>query len=368
MEKVLGKSDLGQGDLGQRDLRPGQAPLLHRTNGRHTQRAIAPLPTPTTEKLDKAHKTADACRMNTASLQPILALVLGCAACGSHAQQVSALQLPPPGPGAAEVLEKATNADWRDLDPKRTLYLELAKGRVILELAPRFAPVHVANMLALAEAGFWDATAIVRVQDNYVVQWGDPSEKKDLGAIDRDPPAEYSVPTAGLPFTALPDGDVYAPQIGWSEGMPAARDATATQTWLPHCYGMVGVGRDMPPNTGTGAELYTVIGHAPRHLDRNLAVVGRVVQGMELLTALPRGTGALGFYQTPAERTPILRVRLASAVPAAERTPLQLLRTDTPTWVAWVNARRHRREPFFVHAAGRVDVCNVPIPLRTTPK
>ncbi|GAA3255116.1 hypothetical protein GCM10020258_13330 [Sphingomonas yabuuchiae] len=42
---------------------------------------------------------------------------------------------------------------------------------------------------------------------------------------------------------------------------------------------------------GVGAELYTIIGHSPRGLDRNIAVVGRVVDGMDALSTLPRGTG-----------------------------------------------------------------------------
>jgi peptidylprolyl isomerase len=127
---------------------------------------------------------------------------------------------------------------------------------------------------------------------------------------------------------------------------------------------MVGVGRDMPPDTGNGAELYAVIGHAPRHLDRNLAVVGRVISGMPLMTALPRGTGALGFYRTVAERTTIRSVRLAADVPTAERTDIQLLRTDTPTFSRLMEARRNRREPFFVQPAGHIDLCNVPLPAR----
>ncbi len=279
----------------------------------------------------------------------------------------AARTLPEPGPAAADVLAKASASDWRDLDPDQTLVFDSPAGRVVVELAPRFAPVHVANVRALATAGFWDGTAVVRVQDNYVVQWGDPTEKKDVGPIVRDPPAEYYAPAQGVPFAPLPEGDVYAAQVGWTDGMPVARDATDTQTWLVHCYGVVGVGRDMPPNTGTGAELYAVIGHAPRHLDRNLAMVGRVVSGLEHWTALARGKGPLGFYEAEGQRTPITRARLASALPEAERPKLQLLRTDTATWSAWVNARRHRKEPFFVEAAGRVDVCSVPLPTRPKP-
>jgi peptidylprolyl isomerase len=133
---------------------------------------------------------------------------------------------------------------------------------------------------------------------------------------------------------------------------------------MVHCYGAVGVGRENPPNTGNSTELYTVIGQSPRHLDRNLAMVGRIVQGMELLTALPRGTGDLGFYETEAERTAIRSVRLAADAPASERTNLEALHTDSATFRDVIASRRHRREGFFVEPTGRINVCNVPLPVR----
>jgi peptidylprolyl isomerase len=286
-----------------------------------------------------------------------LALALLCPTRG-HAQP----------PTSADVLERAQPSDWRSLDPTRTLYLELTTGRVVIELAPEFAPQHVANIRALARQKFCDGLAIVRVQDNYVVQWGDPTEKRYLGAVPRSLPAEYTRTTDGMAWTPHLDADLYAPEVGWSLGLPAARDPKSKQVWLAHCYGMVGVGRDLPPDTGTGAELYAVSGHAPRHLDRNLAVVGRVVQGIELLTALPRGTEPMGFYRKDQPLPGILRAVLAADLPLAERTPLELLRTDTPTWQAWVQSRRVRREPFFVQSPGSVELCNVPLPSRVPPQ
>nr|MDQ2972748.1 peptidylprolyl isomerase [Pseudomonadota bacterium] len=168
-----------------------------------------------------------------------------------------------------------------------------------------------------------------------------------------------------LPFTSLPDGDVYASQVGFSEGFPVARDLKTGKTWLTHCYGMVGAGRDNAPDSGPGTELYVVIGQAPRQLDRNIAVVGRVVQGMEYLSALPRGSGALGFYTKTSQRTPILRVRLATDLPPAKRMQLEVLRTNTPTFNALVESRRNRSDTWYLYKAGRIDLCNVPLPVRT---
>src|SRR5437868_13541717 len=78
----------------------------------------------------------------------------------------------------AELLAKANPSDWRRPDPENTLYLELERGRVVIELAPEFAPKHVANVKALVREKYFDGLAILRAQDNYVVQWGDPNAEK----------------------------------------------------------------------------------------------------------------------------------------------------------------------------------------------
>lgn len=275
------------------------------------------------------------------------------------------------GGTTAEVLARSTASDWRDVDPADTLYLDLPGGRVVIELAPAFAPRHAANIRSLAEAGYWDGLAVVRSQENYVVQWGDPAagseSARPLGRAAASLPPEFERSSGDLPFTLLADGDVYAPQVGFSRGFPAARDPERGKAWLAHCNGMVGAGRGDTADSGNGAELYAVIGHAPRHLDRNITLVGRVLRGMEHLSTLPRGTGPLGFYEDPSQHVPIRALRLASTLPAEQRTKLQVLRTDTPVFQAYVDSRRHRRESWFLDAVGHVSLCNVPLPVRDAP-
>ena len=290
-------------------------------------------------------------------------------ACLVFAATANAADAPPKGKTMADVLAAAKPSDWRTPDPDSTLYLDLAAGRVVIELAPAFAPLHAKNIEALAHEHYFDGLAILRVQDNFVTQWGDPdSDKPDkakpLGTASKTLAPEFERAISDLQFTALPDSDVYAPEVGFSNGMPAARDKKSGKAWLAHCYGMIGAGRDTAVDSGPGTELYVVIGHAPRQLDRNIAVVGRVVQGMELLSALPRGTGALGFYEKPEQRLAIKSVRLAADVPAAERTNIEILRTDTQTFADLVEARRNRRDDWYKVPAGRIDLCNVPIPVR----
>ena len=270
----------------------------------------------------------------------------------------------------ADLLAASKPGDWRALDPENTLYVELASGRAVIELAPAFAPGHVANIKALAREHYYDGLAIVRVQDNYVVQWADPLADKPALArkiqnAKRTLPGEFDHSIdPSLSFNRLPDGDVYAPEVGFSNGFPAARDPKSNKMWLVHCYGMVGAGRDVAADSGGGTELYVVIGQAPRHLDRNVTLFGRVVQGIELLSALPRGTGALGFYQKPEQRAPIKSIRVAADVPVAERTALEVLRTDTTLFQDLIESRRNRHEEWFRFQAGHIELCSVPVPVR----
>jgi cyclophilin family peptidyl-prolyl cis-trans isomerase len=272
----------------------------------------------------------------------------------------------PPKPSVADVVKASQAGDWRPLDPENTLYMELPAGRVVMELAPSFAPKAAANIRALVRERYFDGLWIMRAQDGFVVQWGDPDEETPRPfRADKTVDAEFTVPAKGTgKFTQLKERDVYAPQVGHVNGFPAARDPKAGQAWLPHCYAMVGVARDEASNTGNGSQLYTVIGHAPRHLDRNITVVGRIVSGMPLLTVMPRGTGAAGFYEKAEQRTPIASVRLAADVPLPERSKLEVMRTESAAFQAVIEAQRNRGGPWTKVAAGAIDLCNVPIPVR----
>jgi peptidylprolyl isomerase len=292
---------------------------------------------------------------------------LALAALALTASQAAPAAPPAPAPKVLttqQVLEASAPSDWRRIDPQYTLYLDLPAGRVIIELAPLFAPNHVANVVALAREGYFDGLAFMRSQDNYVVQWGDAEGKKPIQKAQRTLAAEFERPLRGLTITRLTDPDSYAPEVGFLDGFPVAADPQTGRAWLVHCYGMLGAGRDNDVDSGGGTELYVVNGQAPRHLDRNVTLLGRVVRGMELLSVLPRGHGQLGFYESNESGMPIRSLRLAADLPESERTALEELRTDTATFAAYVEARRNRHEEWFKVPAGHVDVCNVPIPVR----
>jgi peptidylprolyl isomerase len=293
-------------------------------------------------------------------LPALLALLLPLAASAEDA---------PAKPTMASVLASAPADDWMPVAADRLLVMRLDRGQVLIELAPAFAPQHVDNIRTLASEGYWDGLAILRSQDNYVVQWGDPNAddaklRRPLGKARDTLRAEFDREASGLPFLRLPDPDAYAAATGFSLGFPVGRDADNQRSWLLHCYGMVGAGRGDAADSSTGAELYVVIGHSPRHLDRNITLVGRVIEGIEHLSTLPRGSEALGFYADASQHTPIRSLRLASTLPEAEQPRRERLRTDSPSFAKLVEARRHRHEPWFIQPVGRIEACNVPVPVR----
>jgi len=269
-------------------------------------------------------------------------------------------------PSPDEVLAKAPASAWQALDPGSTLYMDLPAGRVVILLAPGFAPKTVANIKQLVAARYFDNSAIVRSQDNYVVQWSQEDKAEKAANAKLRGYAEFERPVSSS-LTRLPDHDTYAPVTGFDGDFAAGSDGKSE--WLLHCYGSVGAGRDNAPDSGSGVELYAVSGQAPRQLDRNITLVGRVVQGMELLSSLPRGGSAqgayMGFYQIPSQYTKIKSIRLAADLPPGQRLKLEYLRPGTSAFTAYVEARRNRRNDWFVHPAGAIDACNIPLPVRS---
>jgi len=289
----------------------------------------------------------------------------------------------------SEIVAAAPKADWVAIAPADLLVMDLAPGangkprRVVIQLMPPpFSQGWIGNVRKLAAAKFWDGLSVNRVQDNYVAQWGDadgddkakaralPKGLKQVAELEYTasktsqrcephPGNRLLCSTEEAPLSNLTKSDVYG-SAGFLEGWAIA--SSEARIWPVHCYGMVGVGRNLSPDTGSGAELYVVIGHAPRHLDRNIALVGRVIEGIENLSSLPRGTGALGFYETAAERTAILSVRIGSEVPGLPA--YEYLSTESETFARYADARANRRDAFFNVPAGGADVCNIPVPVR----
>jgi peptidylprolyl isomerase len=276
---------------------------------------------------------------------------------------------------AADIVREAPASAWRRPDPNDVLAMTLPSGIVWIELAPRFAPLHAQNIRTLVAQHYFDGLAVLRVQDNFVAQWGDPAaddedatKGRSLGAAKRTLPPEFSISDAGLKIAKLKDRDVWAPVTGFVDGFPVAADPKAHRAWIAHCYGTIGAGRGNTVDSGSGAELYAVIGQSPRGLDLNIAPVARVLQGMELLSSLPRGGQNMGFYDNPEQNVRITKIERLADMPQATRPDVRVFRTDTPQWNEMVEARRNRRDAWYVHRAGAIDLCNITVPVRIEEK
>ncbi|WP_370177155.1 peptidylprolyl isomerase [Alteriqipengyuania sp.] len=339
---------------------------------------------------------------------PLAAAALALAlATTSTAQDVETPAAPSPG----EIVDAAPYEDWVTIDPEDLVVMTLAPDaegnarKVVIQLigAP-FSQGWVENIRTLARAEYWDGSEVLRVQDNYVTQWGQPDP--EMGVDPKPVPEGLNVMTEAdyvstndditdVLMARTPEADIArilaegegSAEYGikmrlrailgedtYSEGgalfcsgwpLASAGRELASDIWPVHCYGMVGVGRNYSPDTGDASQLYTVIGHAPRHLDRNIALVGRIVEGMEHLSNLPRGKGPLGFYEDPARRVPILSVRIGADLPENEKPRFEYLSTESASFAAYAEARANRRDPFFIVPAGGADICNIPVPVRS---
>jgi cyclophilin family peptidyl-prolyl cis-trans isomerase len=134
-------------------------------------------------------------------------------------------------------------------DLENTLYIDLPKGRVTIELRPDLAPGHVARIKELAREGFYDGTPFHRVIDGFMAQGGDPTGTGTGGSKKPNLKAEFSAE--------------------------------------PHVRGVCSMARANDPNSAN-SQFFICFGDA-RFLDKNYTVWGKVTSGMELVDALKRG-------------------------------------------------------------------------------
>jgi len=269
-------------------------------------------------------------------------------------------------------------SDWRDVDPQNLVLIDTKYGQVAVELAPEFAPKHVARLRALIRAHFYDGLSFYRVIDGFVAQGGigegtastkdHPVETTDLS---KWPALKAEFDRASKPdpvFTPLGNADLMAPEVGFENGFAVARDPAEHREWLIHCPGTFAFARDNDPDTAT-TEFYIVIGEAPRRLDRDLTAFGRVLSGMQYLQKLERGDPEIdnGVIADASKRDPIIRVRIASDLRAAERPAYQVIRTESKTFADAVESRRHPTSPFYFRKPPPVlDICGVPVAVKRT--
>jgi len=267
---------------------------------------------------------------------------------------------------------------WNTLDPENTVYLQLQEGTVVIELNPVFAPKTVKRFKELLEEQFYRGMSFYRVIDGFVAQGGDESDI-DGSQVTKTLKAEFEINWPLKPkdkeeakdwvpmsWTPVQTDDMFAPYTGFIDGFPAARDEKkAGKAWLTHCPGSIAMARNDGPNTGS-TDFYIVIGQAPRYLDRNLTIFGRVVWGMDVVQRIKRGpTLKNGIIEEDLDRTWIKRMRLVSSLEESERLDVWLADTNSKGFKNMLNERRNRNSKFFHHKPPKVlDICQVPVPSR----
>jgi peptidylprolyl isomerase len=158
------------------------------------------------------------------------------------------------------------------LDPENTLYMQLKNGRVVIQLLPDLAPEHVQRVKMLAREHFYDGTPFHRVIEGFMAQGGDPTGTGGGGSKYPDLKAEF----------------------------------TTKRRFLR---GTVGAARTDNPDTAN-SQFYIMFAPAPS-LDGKYTIWGQVVEGMDLVDQIKRGSGSSGSVSNPDK---IVSMRVAADV------------------------------------------------------
>jgi len=267
-----------------------------------------------------------------------------------------------------EMVFSAPDTAWRDLDPENTLYIDTSKGRIVLELYPEIAPIHVERIKKLASEKFYDGIIFHRVIEGFMNQTGDPLGDGTGDSPYPDIQAEFAfarnaatMPVQGLGDTKskLPDGKTVA--TGFYKALPLATPADTTflsakkpNSYGLHCKGVASMARTQIPNSAN-SQIFLMRAEY-RSLDAEYSIWGATVYGHENLTKLNVGVvGEPGF-----DPDKMVKVRLASDVPASDRMPIQVLKTDIPEFYDFVGGLKKK--------TGRMPkICDIQVPSRLKP-
>ena len=156
-------------------------------------------------------------------------------------------------------------------DPENTIILTLKDGEVVIELLADVAPKHAERMKQLARDKAYDNVAFHRVIDGFMAQTG------DVENANMESPS-YNPRRAGTGGSQYPD-------------LPAEFSK------LPHDRGTLGAARSQNPNSAN-SQFFIMFAPAP-HLDGQYTIVGRVVEGMDVVDAIKKGAGGNGEVSAP---------------------------------------------------------------------
>lgn len=252
---------------------------------------------------------------------------------------------------------------WYKPEKENVVTMDTHYGPVTIALEPDLGPNHVARFRNLIKEGFYDGRYFYRVVDGFVAQGGS-NETHEVTPKTSLLKAEFTVPLKEAAIV-VENNDPFAPATGFYHGFPVGIDKARKEMWALHCPGTVAFARDNEKDTGS-TEFYIVIGQAPRHLDRNMSVVGRVVSGMPALQKLPRGDNdKSGFIESPPAESKIISTYIGAAKKPAKddaqnTLPFYLQLPTHNEYQKRIALGKNLDSPFFhdkVYAPRPIDVC-----------
>ena len=230
---------------------------------------------------------------------------------------------------AAPAVAQTASADWRTVAPENLLVIDTAKGRVLVEMDPRVAPMSVNRVRTLADRGFYDGLKFHRVIPDFMAQTGDPLGTGQGGSDLPDLAGEFAFrrgrDTPFVPVTETPQ--VRAGLVG---SMPVVTQPDAQMMVTADfkagaqglfCSGVAGMARASSPDSAN-SQFFLMTG--PKDdLNGRYTPFGRVVAGMDVVRAIKAGSEAdNGAVTDPDVMT---RARTAAAMPEGERPTVRVM-------------------------------------------
>ena len=270
----------------------------------------------------------------------------------------------PVKPTAGQVLDRATDDDWRPLDPENTIYMDLPAGTVVIELRPDFAPLHVARIKELTREGFYDGLVFHRVIEGFMAQGGDPQGDGRGGSSKPNVPGAFSRDASEVTGFRQIGRDRIAPRIGYIDGMAVAAQPEGLRSflttdhvdlWPVHCPGVMSMARATDPNSAN-SQFFLMIGDSRLNLDRRYTAWGWIVDGYEASRRIVRG-------EPPARPTPVMRMRVAADIPAEELKDIKVMKTDSKLFTDYLEAKGELSDTGYVK-----DICDIKVPVKVDGK
>ena len=279
------------------------------------------------------------------------------------AQSVAAQDVggPPPPPPAPTPETTMVAPEWRSVAAENLLVIDTTKGRVLVELMPQVAPLHVERIRLLSRNGFYDNLAWHRVIDWFMAQTGDPLGNGEGQSPYPDLKGEFTFRRdPSMPFTpvAAPSGAL----VGFLGSLPvqtqpdsafALTGDAKVHGWGLYCPGVAGMARDEGNDTANSQ--FFLMRQSYPALDKRYSVWGMTVSGLDVVRAIKDGDGDNGMVGSEPDR--MTRVRIASDLPEVERPSVQVLDTASPRFQALVAETRTSRGADF-------SVCDITLPVQ----